>query len=168
MKNTKAKKAFIVTCVAPATLLFVIFMIIPTIKVFNMSLYKWGGFSNTKQFVGLQNFKLLMSDSNFFRSFQNTILLITLVTIVTMAFALIFAAILSREKIVGQDFFRIIFYIPNILSVVVISAIFSAIYDPNNGLLNSLLSLFRGKDAAPILWMGDQKIVIYSLVIAMI
>ena len=65
-----------------------------------------------------------MSDSNFFRSFQNTILLITLVTIVTMAFALIFAAILSREKIVGQDFFRIIFYIPNILSVVVISAIF--------------------------------------------
>lgn len=89
MKNTKAKKAFIVTCVAPATLLFIIFMIIPTIKVFNMSLYKWGGFSNTKQFVGLQNFKLLMNDSNFFRSFQNTILLITLVTIVTMAFALI-------------------------------------------------------------------------------
>ena len=159
MKNTKAKKAFIVTCVAPATLLFVIFMIIPTIKVFNMSLYKWGGFSNTKQFVGLQNFKLLMSDSNFFRSFQN---------IVTMAFALIFAAILSREKIVGQDFFRIVFYIPNILSVVVISAIFSAIYDPNNGLLNSILSIFRGKDATPILWMGDQKIVIYSLVIAMI
>ena len=76
MKNTKAKKAFIVTCVAPATLLFIIFMIIPTIKVFNMSLYKWGGFSNTKQFVGLQNFKLLMNDSNFFRSFQNTILLI--------------------------------------------------------------------------------------------
>ncbi len=124
MKNTKAKKAFIVTCVAPATLLFIIFMIIPTIKVFNMSLYKWGGFSNTKQFVGLQNFKLLMSDSNFFRSFQNTILLITLVTIVTMAFALIFAAILSREKIVGQNFFRIVFYIPNILSVVVISQSF--------------------------------------------
>ena len=168
MKNTKAKKAFIVTCVTPATLLFIIFMIIPTIKVFNMSLYKWGGFSNTKQFVGLQNFKLLMSDSNFFLSFQNTILLITLVTIVKMAFALIFAAILSREKIVGQNFFRIVFYIPNILSVVVISAIFSAIYDPNNGLLNSILSIFRGKDATPILWMGDQKIVIYSLVIAMI
>lgn len=167
-KNTKTKKAFIVTCVAPAVILFVIFMIIPTIKVFNMSLYKWGGFSNTKQFVGLQNFKLLMEDANFFRSFQNTILLITLVTVVTMAFALVFAAILSREKIVGQNFFRIIFYIPNILSVVVISAIFSAIYDPNNGLLNSILAVFRGKDADPILWMGDQKLVIYSLVIAMI
>lgn len=167
-KNTKTKKAFIVTCVAPAVILFVIFMIIPTIKVFNMSLYKWGGFSNTKQFVGLQNFKLLMEDANFFRSFQNTILLITLVTVVTMAFALVFAAILSREKIVGQNFFRIIFYIPNILSVVVISAIFSAIYDPNNGLLNSILAVFRGKDADPILWMGDQKLVIYSLVTAMI
>ena len=168
MKNTIAKKAFIVACVAPASILFLIFMIIPTINVFNMSLYKWGGFSNTKTFVGWQNFKLLMEDDTFFRSFQNTILLITVVTIVTMSLALLFAAILSREKIVGENFFRIIFYIPNILSVVVISAIFGAIYDPNNGLLNSILSIFRGKDQDPILWMGDQKIVIYSLAIAMI
>ncbi len=84
-----------------------------------------------------------------------------------MALSLIFAAIISREKIKGENFFRIIFYIPNILSVVVISAIFSAIYDPTSGLLNSILGIFRGSDN-PILWLGDQKIVIYSLVIAMI
>ena len=54
------------------------------------------------------------------------------------------------------------------MSVVVISAIFSAIYDPNNGLLNSIIGIFRGKDETPILWLGDQKLVIYSLVIAMI
>ncbi len=51
---------------------------------------------------------------------------------------------------------------------VVISAIFSAIYDPNNGLLNSIIGIFRGSDKPPILWLGDQKLVIYSLVIAMI
>ena len=63
-----------------------------------------------------------------------------------------------------------IFYIPNILSVVVISAIFSAIYDPNQGLLNSFLNLFRGAKGAenPVLWLGDQKLVIYSIVIAMV
>lgn len=168
MKSGKAKNVFIAVCVLPATLLFIIFMIIPTINVFKMSLYKWGGFSNNKQFVGFNNFKMLFTDSNFYRSFQNTILLIVLVTIITMAFALIFAAIISRENLKGQNFFRIIFYIPNILSVVVISAIFSAIYDPNSGLLNSILGVFRGKDAAPVLWLGDQKIVIYSLAIAMI
>lgn len=55
---------------------------------------------------------------------QNMILLIVVVTIVTFAFALVFAGILSREQIRGQNFFRIIFYIPNILSVVVIAGIF--------------------------------------------
>lgn len=168
MKKVKGKSIFITICVAPAVILFVIFMLIPTFNVFKMSLYKWGGYSNTKQFVGLNNFKILMEDTNFFRSFQNTVLLIAIVTIVTMALSLIFAAILSREKIKGQNFFRIIFYIPNILSVVVISAIFSAIYDPNNGLLNSIIGIFRRSEKTPILWLGDQKLVIYSLVIAMI
>ncbi len=168
MKRQKERTAFIAVCVLPAVLLFIVFMIIPTINVFKMSLYKWGGFSNNKTFVGLNNFKILAQDEKFYQAFQNSILLIVLVTIVTMAFALVFAAILSREKIKGQNLFRIIFYIPNILSVVVISAIFSAIYDPNNGLLNSIISIFKGGDAEPILWLGDQKIVIFSLAIAMI
>ena len=168
MKKGRARNVFIWVCVAPAVILFTIFMLLPTFNVFKMSLYKWGGYSNTKEFVGLNNFKILMEDMNFFRSFQNTILLIVCVTVVTMALSLIFAAILSREKIKGQNFYRIIFYIPNILSVVVISAIFSAIYDPNNGLLNSIIGIFRGNEETPILWLGDQKLVIYSLVIAMI
>ncbi len=168
MKRGRARSVFIGICVTPAVILFIIFMLIPTINVFKMSLYKWGGYSNNKTFVGLNNFKILMEDMNFFRSFQNTILLIICVTIVTMAFALVFAAILSREKIKGQNFYRIVFYIPNILSVVVISAIFSAIYDPNNGLLNSIIGIFRGNGKPPILWLGEQKLVIYSLAIAMI
>ena len=168
MKRGRARSVFIGVCVTPAVILFIIFMLIPTINVFKMSLYKWGGYSNNKTFVGLNNFKILMEDMNFFRSFQNTILLIICVTIVTMAFALVFAAILSREKIKGQNFYRIVFYIPNILSMVVISAIFSAIYDPNNGLLNSIIGIFRGNGKPPILWLGEQKLVIYSLAIAMI
>ncbi len=167
MKKGKARSVFIGICVAPAVILFFIFMIIPTFNVFKMSLYKWGGFSNNKQFVGLENFKKLMSDTIFLRTFQNSILLVVCVTVITMALSLIFAAIISREKIKGENFFRIIFYIPNILSIVIISAIFSAIYDPNTGLLNSLLSIFRG-EKDPILWLGDQKIVIFSLVIALI
>lgn len=168
MKRGRSRSIFIAACISPAVILFIIFMVIPTINVFKMSMYKWGGFSNNKEFVGLNNFKILFADENFYRTFQNSILLIVLVTVVTMVFALIFAGILSREKLVGQNFFRVIFYIPNILSVVVISAIFSAIYDPTNGLLNSILSLFRGQEADPILWLGNQRLVIYSLAIALI
>ena len=167
MPKQKGRGRFIFFCVAPAVILFFIFMIIPTIQVFWMSLYKWGGYSSEKTFVGLQNFKTLMSDARFLQSFQNPVLLIVIVTIVTMAFALVFAGILTRERFRGQGFFRVIFYIPNILSVVVIAAIFNAIYDPNNGLLNSFLKLFgAGKD--PVLWLGDQKIVIFSIAIALI
>lgn len=167
MKQSKTRSRFIILCLTPAVLLFFIFMIIPTFNVFKISLYQWGGYSNDKKFVGLGNFVKLFHDDKFFRSFQNTVLLIVFVTIITMVFSLIFAGILTREKLKGQNFFRIIFYIPNILSVVVIAAIFNAIYDPNNGLLNNLIGIFTGK-TAQILWLGNQKIVIYSLVIAMI
>lgn len=167
MKKSKARSVFIGVCVAPAVILFIIFMLIPTFNIFKMSLYKWGGFSNTKEFIGLNNFKTLLADAKFLRTFQNSILLVVCVTVITISFSLIFAAIISREKIKGENFFRIIFYIPNILSIVIISAIFSAIYDPTNGLLNSVLGIFRG-DKDPILWLGDQKIVIFSLVIALV
>lgn len=167
MKN-REKSIFIFLCVAPAVILFTIFMIVPTINIFKMSLYKWGGYSPNKTFVGLDNFKKLANDMKFLQSFENTVLLIIIVSIVTIAFALVFAAILTREKIVGQNFFRIVFYIPNILSIVIISAIFSAIFDSQNGLLNSILSLLRGKGSEPIYWLGDQKIVIFSIAIAMI
>ncbi len=167
MKSKKRRAGFITLCVTPAIVLFIIFMIIPTIDVFRMSLYKWGGYTANKTFVGLDNFSKLLKSAKFYQAFQNSILLIVVVTLVTFCLALIFAAILSREKIKGQNFFRIVFYIPNILSVVVISAIFSAIYDPNQGLLNSFLRLFHA-DGEPILWLGSQKLVIYSITIAMI
>ena len=168
MDKQKGRGRFVFLCLAPAVILFTVFMVIPTINVFRMSLYKWGGYSANQEFVGLDNFKKLFADPKFYQSFQNTILLIVIVTIITFAFALVFAAILSREKIKGQNFFRVIFYIPNILSVVVISAIFSAIYDPNNGMLNSLIALFREPGEVPTLWLGNQQLVIYSIAIALV
>ena len=170
MTKKKGRSRFIFCCLAPAVILFAIFMLIPTIDVFRMSLYKWGGYTAEKTFVGLDNFKTLLQSEKFYQAFQNSVLLIVIVTIVTFGMAIIFAAILTREKLKGQTFFRVVFYIPNILSVVVISAIFSAIYDPNQGLLNSFLNLFRGQNGVdnPILWLGSQDLVIYSIIIAMV
>lgn len=165
MKNRRKRERnlFILVCLLPALILFFTFMIYPTIEVFRMSLFRWGGFSNNKEFVGLDNFKILWLDENFFRTMQNTILLIVVVTIFTVVLAVVFAAILSTEKIRGNNLFRIIFYIPNILSIVVIAGILSAVYDPKAGLLNAILP-----EAWNRLWLGDQSIVIYSLAFALI
>ena len=166
MERHKGRNRFLVLCILPATVLFFIFMIVPTLNVFRMSLFERGAYSPTETFVGLGNFTTLLGDAKFITSMQNTVLLIVVVTIVTFFFALVFAGILTREKIKGQNFFRVIFYIPNILSVVVISGIFSAIYKPENGMLNSIVGLFRDM-TDPILWKGE-KLVIPSIIIAMV
>ena len=166
MRRSKDRSIFIALCVAPATILFFIFMVLPTLNVFRMSLFERGAYSPTETFVGMNNFKVLFQDSKFIAAMQNTILLIVVVTVVTFFFALVFAGILTREKIKGQNFFRVIFYIPNILSVVVIAGIFSAIYKPENGMLNSILSFLSGREIM-ILWK-DQQMVIISIIIAMV
>ena len=166
MEKNKARSRFIVLCVAPAVILFVIFMIIPTLNVFRMSLFERGAYSPTETFVGFENFKALTNDTYFIRAMQNTILLIVVVTMITFALALLFAGILTRENIKGKELLRVIFYIPNILSIVVISGIFSAIYKPENGMLNRILSLFAGHQVTT-LWKGED-LVMLSLIIAMV
>ena len=164
--RSKGRSRFIFLCVAPAVILFFLFMVMPTINVFRMSLFERGAYSPTETFVGLNNFKVLFKDTKFITSMQNTILLIVTVTIITFFFAIVFAAILTREKIKGQNFFRIVFYIPNILSIVGIAGIFSAVYKPENGMLNSIFSLFAGREVM-VLWK-DQPMVIVSIIIAMV
>jgi N-acetylglucosamine transport system permease protein len=164
MRKNARRTGFLWLCVAPAVILFTVFMLVPTFNVFRLSLFERGTFSPEETFVGLRNFKDLLEDTLFIESMQNMLLLIVLVTIFTMGTALAFAGILTREKLKGQNFFRIVFYIPSILSVVVISGIFSAIYDVDKGLLNSILGAF-GKEG--ILWKGENH-VITSLIIAMV
>ena len=164
MRSNPKRTGFLWMCLAPAVILFFIFMVWPTFNVFRLSLYQRSTFNPNEGFIGLKNFQMLLRDTKFIQSMQNMLLLIVMVTVFTMGTALVFAGILTREKLRGQDFYRIVFYIPNILSVVVISGIFSAIYDVDRGLLNSILNLF-GKEG--VLWKGEQHVVL-SLVIAMV
>lgn len=142
-----------------------VFMILPTLNVFRMSLFEKGAYSPNETFVGLKNFKTLISDTNFIRSMQNMILLIVVVTIVTFAFALVFAGILSREQIRGQNFSVLFLYSQYFIGCSN-CRYFSAIYKPENGMLNSIIGLFH-KMENPILWKGES-LVIVSLIIAMI
>lgn len=166
--KSKGRSIFITVCVVPAMLLYLLFMVYPTISIFTMSLFKWGGLSANKKFVGLNNFKFLLEDRYFLRAFQNSVFLIVFVTIFTIVFAIFFASVLSRENLRGQNFFRIIFYIPNILSISVVASIFSAIYEPQKGLLNGFFRLFYADTWTNIQFTGSRQLVIYSIAFALI
>ena len=90
MNKKKIERRFIFICLAPAILLFTVFLVYPTFEVFRMSLYRWGGLSGNKVFVGFDNFKYLWNDSGFYQAFQNTLFLIVMVTIVTLVLAVFF------------------------------------------------------------------------------
>ncbi|MEV0381549.1 sugar ABC transporter permease [Nonomuraea sp. NPDC050643] len=158
---------FVLACLLPALVLFVVFMIVPTVNVFRMSFYTWSGFSPDMRFVGLDNFTRLLDDAQFVRAFQNTVALLVVVTVVTMGTGLFLAAIMTRQRLRGRPLYRFVLYVPSVLSVVVIAAIFSAIFDQENGLLNGTLRLLS-LDGLQQVWLGNQDLVLWSVAIAMV
>lgn len=168
MRSSKRRIGFICLCVIPATVLFFIFMILPTFTVFRLSLFKAANKydpNGTDTFIGLDNFKRLFANPDFIQALQNTIFIIVVVIIITFFFSIVFAAILTREKLKGQNFFRVIFYIPNILSMSVIAGIFSAIYEPERGLLDSFIAFFKGET---VMHPWKFQLAIVSLIVAMV
>ncbi|GAA4951025.1 N-acetylglucosamine transport system permease protein [Nonomuraea thailandensis] len=166
-RGRRGNGLFVLACLLPALVLFVVFMIVPTVNVFRMSFYTWSGFSPDMRFVGLDNFTRLLDDEQFVRAFQNTVALLVVVTVVTMGMALFLAAIMTRQKLRGRPLYRFVLYVPSVLSVVVIAAVFSALYDQENGLINGTLQALS-LDGLRQVWLGDQQLVLWSVAIAMI
>jgi uncharacterized membrane-anchored protein YitT (DUF2179 family) len=95
-------------CVAPATILFFIFMILPTLNVFRMSLYERGAYSPNETFVGLKNFQHLLKDTQFIRSMQNMILLVVGLIFLGKKFAMTTgyaSVVMSAELMFLEKFF---------------------------------------------------------------
>lgn len=165
-RRNHSYRLFVSLSVIPAIVLYTVFMVYPAASVFRMALYRWGGYSGKRTFVGFNNFKLLLSDERFIRSVQNSLMLIVTVSVATLVTSLFFAAVMTRLSLRMCAFFRVVFYIPSILSMVVIAAVFSAVYDPTNGLIAPVTKLFTGGD--PILWLGDRRLAVFSIAAAMV
>ncbi|MHC1750203.1 MAG: carbohydrate ABC transporter permease [Cellulosilyticaceae bacterium] len=168
-KNNEKRKRnlFLTICLAPAIILYTILVLYPTFDVFKTSLYKWSGLSPNRTFVGFGNFQKLFHDANFWTALSNTVFILIVCTIITMFLALFFAAALTGSKIKEKNFYRVVFFFPNVLSIVVIGVLFKNIYEPNTGILNSLLNGV-GLDGLTHAWLGEGKTVLWAIVIAMI
>ncbi|SHE48223.1 carbohydrate ABC transporter permease [Clostridium fallax] len=166
MKDKKFK-IFLAVCVLPAFLLFCFFAVYPVIKAFKMSMYNWSGLSSSAEFIGFDNFKTLFSDGAFWTSFKNNIFFLVFFPLITIIFSMIFAIILTQSKLREKSLYRVIFFFPNVLSMVVIGVLFTYIYDPSLGILNSFLD-FIGLSTLKHAWLGESNTVLWALVFTMV
>ncbi len=126
--------------VLPAVLIFSIFYIIPFIWVFQLGMYEWDGILPTKTFVGLANFKeILFADKIWWHSMLNAGYITMIALVFQNAIAFLLAWACDRE-IRMKNFYRVIFFIPPVLSEVVVGLVWQWILDGNYGLLNSWLT----------------------------
>ncbi len=140
----------------PAVVIFLIFYLIPFIWVFQLGMYEWDGILPTKTFVGLSNFKeVLTQDNIWWLSMWNAgyITLIALIFQNAMAFML---AMACDREIKMKNFFRLVFFLPPVLSEVVVGLVWQWILDGNYGLLNAWL-LKMGLPHLVKNWLSDPQ-----------
>lgn len=146
--------------IAPALALYAIFVIYPAAQGVWLSLHRWDGFSEL-EWAGLHNYRLVLDDTVFWLALQHTLLFAAVVTLVKNALGLFFA-ILLNQPLPGRTLFRVAAFLPVTMAFVVIGVLWSWIYNPTFGLLNSLL---RAVGLATLIqgWLSDARIALWSI-----
>jgi ABC-type sugar transport system permease subunit len=125
---------------APLLVLLAMFIIYPVVMNFATSFTEWKGYG-PKKWVGLDNYRTMLSDGQFWTSLKNTGLMILYIPVSTIV-TLCIAAFL-REGIGGWKLYRAVLYLPNLLGYVLMGVIFS-IYLRDEGLVNAILKWATG------------------------
>jgi multiple sugar transport system permease protein len=139
--------------ISPWLLGFIFLGVIPLVVGFLTSLTNYDGFNvGATKFVGLRNYARFFADQEALYAFRRTLLwsLINVPVWLAVSFVL---ALLLNQSIRARGFFRTLFYLPSIIPIVGVVWAWRLILDPNNGLLNAFLSLFRPGTA--ILWTTE-------------
>lgn len=145
----------------PALGLYVVFFIYPFIFAFILSFQKWNLISPNKEFVGLDNYRRLLHDEVFWISLKNSALYVLLTVPFAMGIGLALAlAVESLWR--GKRLYRMIFFLPVVSSISIISIVWSLMYNEQVGAINVLLRMFgiQGPN-----WMNDPATALWSLAI---
>lgn len=146
---------------APAVVLLVVFMAYPLLDSLGLSLYRWKGLG-PRQFIGINNFQALVQDRFFWAALWHTLVFAVVVTLGTVGIGFLLAMVISR-RVWAWRAFRIGYYLPVMLSTVVVGVVWARIYEYNYGLLNSLLrSIGLGSLALP--WLADVRYALWSVI----
>ncbi|MBA4383503.1 MAG: sugar ABC transporter permease [Anaerolinea sp.] len=139
-------KIFPFYLVVGALILYLIFVVLPSIMGFFYAFTDWSSYSSDVHFVGLENFKLIFSSSQGYLHYIKNTFIFTVVTIILKTVISLGLAILLTNGIRRlASFYRMIIYLPAVLPMLAVSLIFKSILNPATGLLNtSLRSLGLG------------------------
>lgn len=163
MDKVMSNKKVIALYVLPSLILLAGLVYIPIVLTGYYGLMDWNGIG-PMTFIGLDNYIKLLSDETFWYSARNSFFLAffsSAALIVYLAVSLVLAA-----KIKGREMLRKIYLIPMLLSSVAIAQLWIKIYDPNNGMLNSLLKTL-GVESPPA-WLAQRETVLIAIFIAIV
>lgn len=172
MKNFQIKNNNILTAllfISPALLGIFVFIIIPVICSFSLSFADWD-LLNDIHFVGLSNYKAILSEKYFLQILSNTFIYTIAVSVLGVIIPLILACILNT-KIKGAELFKATLFIPYITPMIVVALVWQWIFDPNIGLANQVLStnlnwLYDKHLAMPVLiFVSVWKLIGYNVII---
>lgn len=165
MKKILGNKVAIAIFTVPSLLLFGGIILYSIVMSFRYSLLDWNGFGEGT-FIGLANYVKMFQDKVFLRSVWNSLLL-GLVTLVIQLPMALFLALLLTSNIKGENFYRTVFFIPMTLSSVVIGQLWLKVYNPNYGILNTLLGTL-GLESLQRNWLGDVNTALLSAFVPII
>lgn len=149
----------------PALILFLLFVIYPIFRSLYFSLFDWNGLGPAVDFVGLQNFRDILTDQVFLKAIRNVLLIIIFSVGIQLPLALALAVMVGRG-LPGRGLFRTIFFMPYVLSEINVAIMWMLLYnpDPERGLLNAIVT---GLGSEPIGWLSDTNLVMVSIFISL-
>ena len=158
MKRPLSYKLNILVFLLPALVLFIGVLIAPIIMSGYYSFFNWGGPGKVAQFIGFGNYKELFTSNsiNFMRALRNSLLLALFSVGIQLPLALLLALKLGK-KIRGERAFLSIYFMPVLISTVVIGQLWIKIYNPDYGVLNMLLRSL-GLESWTRAWLGDKTV----------
>jgi N-acetylglucosamine transport system permease protein len=167
-KVNSIPKGFVSICVLPGLALVLLFLIYPTLSAVTMSFTNIASIAvGGGEFVFLDNYiRMFTNDPHFVDALLNSLRLFAVVPAVVIFLALFFAFVLTQAKLKEKGVYRVLFFFPSALSMVVIAVVFSALFDPRaGGPINQLIMRFG---ADPIPWLGSPDFSLWAITIVMV
>ncbi len=150
---------------APALIFFGIFVLFPIMQGVYTSFFNYT--LKDFEFIGLENYKNLMSDKVFKKSLWNTIVLVVGVVPVIVIFSIYVADTIYKKHPITRSFFRAVFYLPVVTGAVSVTVVWRWIFDPISGILNHLLQSANIIDQ-PIMWLGDRRYALWAILLVLL
>ncbi|MFL5677863.1 MAG: carbohydrate ABC transporter permease [Chloroflexota bacterium] len=144
----------------PALALYLVFVIVPIVQAAHFSLFKWNGLGPLEDFVGLKNYQVALASDVFWQAVGNNILVIVLSLLIQIPFSLGLAILLNR-RFPGRAIFRLLFFVPYVLSEAITGIVFSLLLQPD-ALVDAGLKTV-GLEGLIQDWLGNTDVVMLTL-----